>query len=419
MKKSFTPFERSLKEKLEGHEMAYDQGSWVDLQRQMGLSKNGRSVWLVSLISTVLTLSGGAIALYCHQHSTFVALKASTDARFKTPVTNTVKGVSHNPSNGSPQDETTLQMELKERLFEHSVSNKTAPSASSNSISGSTLNPIESDVTFDKSENTSPQKNAIKADNIIELGCNLRKACQGEEVEFQTTNGPKTGSYLWNFGDGHFSDEINPKHKFSKSGNYDVSLSITSDNGQINTTVVNDMITIEDAPDADFTWEFINTDPSAPEVRVINLTDGGSTFEWSNGTESGILANGATFKLQGGGRQMVALSAKNAAGCSDGAVKHISINSDFNLGAPKQWSIVDGPFMPQGLKKSKVDFTLSIFDASGESVFETSNRTKGWDGKLPRGGIATSGSTFTYKVILTNDRSQEQKYFFGTFNVFP
>ena len=116
---------------------------------------------------------------------------------------------------------------------------------------------------------------------------------------------------------------------------------------------------------------------------------------------------------------MVALSAKNAAGCSDGAIKHISVNSDFNLGAPKQWSIADGPFMPQGLKKSKVDFTLSIYDASGERVFETSNRTKGWDGKLPRGGIATTGSTFTYKVILTNDRSQEQKYFFGTFNVFP
>ena len=419
MKKSFTPFERSLKEKLEGHEMTYDHASWVDLQRQMGLSKSGRSVWLVSLVSTVLTLSGGAIALYCHQHSTSVALKASTDSRFKTPVINTVKGVSHNSTNASLRVETNSPVIMNVRSIEHTPTNETASGASSNSPLGILYNPVVSDAAVNSVENTAPPKNAIKADNIIEFGCNVRKACQGEEVEFQTTNGPKTGSYLWNFGDGHFSDEINPKHKFSKSGNYDVSLSITSDNGQINTTVVNDMITIEDAPDADFTWEFINTDPSAPEVRVINLTDGGSTFEWSNGAESGILANGATFKLQGGGRQMVALSAKNAAGCSDGAVKHISINSDFNLSAPKQWSIVDGAFMPQGLKKSKVDFTLSIYDASGERVFETSNRTKGWDGKLPRGGIATTGSTFTYKVILTNDRSQEQKYFFGTFNVFP
>jgi len=71
------------------------------------------------------------------------------------------------------------------------------------------------------------------------------------------------------------------------------------------------------------------------------------------------------------------------------------------------------------LKKSKVDFTLSIYDQTGASVFETSSRIKGWDGKLPNGNLAVSGSTYTYKVIISNDHSQEQKYFYGTFNVFP
>ncbi len=116
---------------------------------------------------------------------------------------------------------------------------------------------------------------------------------------------------------------------------------------------------------------------------------------------------------------MIALNAKNQAGCADGAVKHISVNTDFVLGAPKQWSTADGAFMPQGLKKSKVDFTLSIFDASGTKVFETSSRVKGWDGKLQGGAQASTGSTYSYKVIITSDRSQEQKYFYGTFNVFP
>lgn len=417
MKKSLTPFERSLKEKLEGHEMAYDQASWVDLQRQMGLSKSGKSVWLVSLISTILTLSGGAIALYCHQHSTTAALKACTEARFKNPISNTVKGVSHNSSSSFLNHN--LESLTGTQRFSSAYSNMIESSSNHATITPE-VNHLEDKLSDAHDSNSpTPLKSTIKGDNVIEFSCNVRKACRGEEVEFQTTNGPKTGSYLWNFGDGHFSDDINPKHKFSKAGNYDVSLSITSDNGQINTTVVNDMITIEDAPDADFTWEFINTDPNAPEVKVINLTDGASTFEWSNGIESGILANGATFKLQKNGRQMVALSAKNAAGCSDGAVKNICVNTDFNLEAPKQWSIAHGTFMPQGIKKSKVDFTLTIFDASGQRMFETSNRNKGWDGKLPGGGLASSGSTFTYKVILTSDRSHEQKYFFGTFTVFP
>jgi hypothetical protein len=75
--------------------------------------------------------------------------------------------------------------------------------------------------------------------------------------------------------------------------------------------------------------------------------------------------------------------------------------------------------MPQGLKKSKVDFVLTIYDTYGTKVFETSSRVKGWDGKLPGGAVASSGSTFNYKVIITSDRTQEQKYFNGTFNVFP
>jgi PKD repeat protein len=260
---------------------------------------------------------------------------------------------------------------------------------------------------------------AKKADNVIAFNCDVRRACQGEEVEFQTTSGPQNGSYLWNFGDGHFSDDVNPKHKFSKAGHYDVSLSITSDNGQINTTVVNDMITIEAAPDADFAWEFVNTNPAAPEVRIINLTDGGSSYEWSNGNQSIEQADGATFKLNPGGRQMIALNAKNDAGCTDGAVKHISVNADFSLEAPQSWSFVKGTYLPAGLKKNKVDFTMTILDSDGNKVYQTNSRLKGWDGKLPGGRMAQAGEQFNYMIIITNDLTQEQKYFNGHLTVSP
>ena len=420
MKKNFTPFERKLRDTIEGHEIPYEPSSWITLQRQLGIAKGGNSVWVISLISTVIALSGGAIALYRNQHTPTFAQKATTSERFAVVVTNSTKGVSH-----SAAQSTTAASTIE-------ASNTATPGNTAKlntfSLNGATYISLTEETTskFTQSAETAvqpletnPISNAPKPDNIIEFACNVRKACRGEEIVFQTTNGPKTGSYLWNFGDGHFSDDINPKHKFAKAGHYDVSLSITSDNGQINTTVVNDMITIEDAPDADFGWEFINTNPSAPEVRIVNLTEGGKSYEWSNGVDSKVIADGATFVLQNSGRQMIALSAKNDAGCSDGAVKHISVNSDFALGAPAQWSIADGSFMPQGLKKSKVDFTLSIYDQTGASVFETSSRIKGWDGKLPNGNLAVSGSTYTYKVIISNDHSQEQKYFYGTFNVFP
>lgn len=420
MKKNFTSFERKLKDTLEGHEMPYEQASWVALQRQMGMAKSGGSVWLVSLISTIIALSGGAIALYRHQHTPAFAFKAQTNERFPESVITITKGISHNNKNSSIANSTVLfdTRQLNGQIATTTVNNPISDISEMNSDLRLTA-VADQNVSSNSAEQSLLSGKTTKADNVIEFACNVRKACQGEEVEFQTTNGPKSGSYLWNFGDGHFSDEINPKHKFSKAGHYDVSLSITSDNGQINTTVVNDMITIEEAPDADFYWEFINTDPATPEVRIVNLTEGGNTYEWSNGAESKTISDGATFQLPKNGRQMIALNAKNQAGCADGAVKHISVNTDFALNAPKQWSPSDGNFMPTGLKKTKVDFTLFIYDSNGKEIFETSSRVKGWDGKLPDGSLAQSGGTFHYKVIITSDRTQEQKYFNGTFNVFP
>jgi PKD repeat protein len=280
---------------------------------------------------------------------------------------------------------------------------------------------ILSESTSSGTTNQENSKTAVakRSDNVIAFNCNVRRACQGEEVEFQTTSGPKTGSYLWNFGDGHFSDEVNPKHKFAKAGNYDVSLSITSDNGQINTTVVNDMISIEAAPDADFTWEFINSNPGAPEVRIVNRSEGGNNYEWNNGSQSTMDPNGTIYKLNPKGRQMIALSAKNEAGCTDGAVKHISVNTDFALDAPQSWSFAKGTYMPSGLKKNKVDFNMIFMDTSGKRVFETSSRLKGWDGKLPDGRMAEAGDVFSYMIIITNDLTQEQKYFNGILTVSP
>jgi PKD repeat protein len=420
MKKNFTPFERSLKDKMEQFEYPYEQGAWAGLQHRLGMAKSGGSVWIVSLISTVIVLSGGAIALYRQQHIPTSAKRAEVSERYVTPITAITKGISH----GSSSNAVGLLSPSVQTIATLNTANAISVDAGLLYVTSTPINEtaVTTDLSSDNASTNSvaPTKDlAKKADNVIAFNCDVRRACQGEEVEFQTTSGPQNGSYLWNFGDGHFSDDVNPKHKFSKAGHYDVSLSITSDNGQINTTVVNDMITIEAAPDADFTWEFVNTNPAAPEVRIINLTDGGNSYEWSNGNQSLDQAEGATFKLNPGGRQMIALNAKNDAGCTDGAVKHISVNADFSLEAPQSWSFVKGTYLPAGLKKNKVDFTMTILDSDGNKVYQTNSRLKGWDGKLPGGRMAQAGEQFNYMIIITNDLTQEQKYFNGHLTVSP
>lgn len=418
MKKNLTPFEQSLKNKLDQFEMPYEQSAWVALQRQAVMARTGNSVWIVSLISTILVLSAAATAIYRHRHVPSTAQRAVKETRFEHGMHIITQGISH----GSlPINNATIEnMDANQLSSNPGYLISLADESMTGANLTSEISPAASESMVKVADNASILGVAVKKpDNVIGFDCNVRRACQGEEVEFQTTSGPKTGSYLWNFGDGHFSDQVNPKHKFAKAGHYDVSLSITGDNGQINTTVVNDMITIEAAPDADFTWEFINSDPATPEVRIINLSEGGNNYEWSNGSQSVVGGQGATFKLKTGGRQMIALNASNEAGCSDGAVKHIAVNTDFTLDAPQSWSFSKGVFMPAGLKKNKVDFQLTVLDSNGKKVYQTNSRTKGWDGKLPDGRSVAPGEMYSYMVIITNDLTQEQKYFNGILTVSP
>ena len=57
--------------------------------------------------------------------------------------------------------------------------------------------------------------------------------CKGPFPVSFTNNstGPGTLTYLWNFGDGNTSTQQNPSHSYSNTGNYTVSLAVTSSNG--------------------------------------------------------------------------------------------------------------------------------------------------------------------------------------------
>jgi hypothetical protein len=51
--------------------------------------------------------------------------------------------------------------------------------------------------------------------------------------------------YLWRFGDGQISTEENPYHKYEKPGSYNVSLSVTSRDGCIDSAFLNTPIIVD------------------------------------------------------------------------------------------------------------------------------------------------------------------------------
>lgn len=101
-----------------------------------------------------------------------------------------------------------------------------------------------------------------------------------------TSTGPGTLSYLWNFGDGGTSTLQNPSHIYAATGNYNVSLAVTSSNGCTDTLRRTNFVTIQNintaftAPDSVCVLtpaNFTNTSTPAGQSILWNFGDATSS----------------------------------------------------------------------------------------------------------------------------------------------
>lgn len=421
MNKLYNTFENQLREKMAGHEMPYDPQHWNALQASLQPKGRSTSAVIVALLATFTVVgTGGLIWHNTVNESSSAKLASNQELGIHTShmtkvetvvvdsyITTTEATVQQHTSNGAaPEQSTSGSPIIGGNGSSDSITQYSDPSNGQNTNTPNTATDVPT-------HQTGSEK--------ISIAMSTNLACAGTEIEFKVTSLPEgvKGNYIWNFGDGKFKAETAPTNTYSKPGEYDISLSITDDNGRISTTVMNKAIVIVPAPRPEFGWHFVNEDPAHPMVQMTNTSSNANSAEWklSNGTKSTEI--NPSFALDGKGKHMVALQVQNAYGCSGGTVKHVVINSELDLKAPAQLKSSNMVFMPELLKSNKYNFVMSVYAANGTKVYETSNRTKGWDGGLPGGLHAQAGEQYQWKVIITNDLTKEEKYFNGTLTIIP
>ncbi len=411
MSKKLTPFESLLKERMADYEAPYDIKSWYGIDKRMNIHTKSNSPWIVALAATLVVSSAIGIGMYNYRNSPSEAMAVNTQSeRFRNFSTNNVRGLQFNQVQNS---EVEMSVEI------NSIIGKSTNTADNNKLIGNLELPQNNNVVnagnqISAQESNSVQPNSKKA---LTFESNTREGCAGVEIDFKAANGPSGGSYLWNFGDGRFSKEANPKHQFNKPGKYDVSLSVTSNDGQISTAVLNDMIVIYPAPHASFQWKFINDNPDEVTVEIVNTSNNASKFEWKFEDGTVLTNQNPITSVSDFGKHTVLLNVSNDFGCKDDVLKQIVVNTDFNLGAPSTFYPEKETYMPLGLKNKDAKFELTIYNMNNERIYQTSQFNKGWNGKLSNGSSASTGQ-YKWKVVMTGPQS-EQKYFNGVFTVFP
>lgn len=235
----------------------------------------------------------------------------------------------------------------------------------------------------------------------LPFDASVREACEGVEVAFELSGLDRNMSFLWNFGDGHFSSDPAPRHVFNRPGTYDITLSIRPQgDGMIRTRTIQNMITVLPKPDAEFAWAF----PSAVSgnkvrVQLQNETPDASASQW---VVDGQSTQDNLIQLEVPGVYPVNLVASNKYGCLDDAKHSIQIGDRNGLLAQARFSPNDDghydTFLPHSLRDMEDAWEMVIVSREGEEVYRTSDASEPWDGALPNGDVASDRSTFQWTV---------------------
>src|SRR5688572_4115102 len=163
-------------------------------------------------------------------------------------------------------------------------------------------------------------------DPIADFTASPLTACAGNNSISFTNLSQFSNNYIWDFGDGTFSTQLNPFHTYTSAGTYNIKLIAKNPFGCSNIKIKNNYITINSNSPAAFT---VNQQSSCDPLQVFNFnaTSPGSTaWEWDFG-------DGATSNIQNpshvygaSGSYLVSLIVFNGNGCSDTLVQPGYIN---------------------------------------------------------------------------------------------
>ena len=218
-----------------------------------------------------------------------------------------------------------------------------------------------------------------------------------------TQNG---NSYVWFFGTGDSTTNVNPTYTYLNDGNYNITLTAFNQFCS-NTETVNNAITVYPKPTADFTFSqlYVNGKPNGT-IQFTNTCQNSLSYLWNFDDGDTSSAYSPVHQFQSLGNYFVSLVSFNEFSCTDTAV-HLVIPDYFaalyipNAFMPNNPAGGDSRFfLPKG--KSLISYELQIFNTWGVKIFESTaldengSPAEGWDGRF--NGELCQQDVYVWKV---------------------
>ncbi len=221
-------------------------------------------------------------------------------------------------------------------------------------------------------------------------------------------------TYLWDFGDGTNSNQVNPTHTYYQSGTYNVMLTVTGPGGDIDIKIKTSVAIVHPRAEAYFTVNPpVITIPD--QVFFLNVSTDATIFTWNFG-DGGTSDQFSPYHFyETTGWHGVTLIANNEFNCPDTFVVDQAVrgNVDTRIAFPNAftpnpngpnggyWTVDDmfnnDIFFP--MYKGVEEFEMQIFNRWGELLFESKDVRQGWDGYYR--GMICQQDVYVWRVKVT------------------
>lgn len=155
---------------------------------------------------------------------------------------------------------------------------------------------------------------------------NADNICSYDSAQFTDATTINSGSFtrVWNFGDGNTSLLQNPTNLYNTSGSYNVTLTVTSDSGCVDS--VSQFIFVNPAPNAIFTSNNVCHYDSSFFINSSTITNGNIiTWIWDFGNGNSSFAQNPFYQYNIDGIHTITLIAISDSGCSDTVTSDITV----------------------------------------------------------------------------------------------
>lgn len=422
--KGHSVFDEHLKNSLEGYEVEYNPADWAEMEQSLNASaRKAKFSKAAKIVATGVAATACAVLLF-----NYFTSENEIIAENKVPVVK--ENVIQQPGTADESPQVVTKTEEITNPAVNAVKTNIHPDEIPEQVDNVEANketPVEDDplpdskeVQLQRDQPEDPVKENIEKDPAeypkpnAKFTADISKTCVHSPIRFHSENQHTKITYLWDFGDGTYSDKAHPVHSYKEDGTHQVTLTVSSAMSKKKASF-SLPVTVYSTPSADFDYEFSsqNLDPS---VQFTDNSFDAIEWKWTFGDKQTSVERSPKHIFQKQRAYSVQLTIKNSNGCTATILKTISVLQNYNLFAPKAFSPngdgLNDTWFPEGLRSDDVmEFTLKIVDPKSSTVvFATTDKNFKWDGRRHHNGMVKSGEIYGWIAKVKHSDGVMREY---------